>query len=91
MTSSPSRSAFCFPACLPKSRCASRGPEITTRTKSRLALALIARLLPLVEHIAAYDKDITQLFLRHADSTIFESLPRAGKRLAPRLPGRNWG
>jgi transposase len=60
-------------------------PEIITRTKSRLALALIAQLLPLVEQIAAYDKDITQLFLSHADSTIFESLPRAGKRLAPRL------
>jgi transposase len=59
--------------------------QITTRTKSRLALALIAQLLPLVEQIAAYDKDITQLFLSHADSTIFESLPRAGKRLAPRL------
>jgi transposase len=60
-------------------------PEITTRTKSRLALALIAQLLPLVEQIAAYDKDITQLFLRHEDRAIFESLPRAGKRLAPRL------
>lgn len=60
-------------------------PEITTRTKSRLALALIAQLLPLIEQIAAYDKDISQLFLRHADSAIFESLPRAGKRLAPRL------
>lgn len=59
--------------------------EITTRTKSRLALALIAQLLPLVEQIAAYDKDICQLFLSHADSTIFASLPRAGKRLAPRL------
>ncbi len=58
---------------------------ITTRTKSRLALALIAQLLPLVEQIAAYEKDIEQLFLSHADSTIFESLPRAGSRLAPRL------
>ncbi len=59
--------------------------EVTTRTKSRLALALIAQLLPLVEQIAAYDKDIEQLFLSHADSQIFESLPRAGRRLAPRL------
>ena len=59
--------------------------EVTTRTKSRLALALIAQLVPLVEQIAAYDKDIEQLFLSHADSTIFESLPRAGRRLAPRL------
>lgn len=59
--------------------------QVTTRTKSRLALALIAQLLPLVEQIASYDKDIEQLFLNHADSAIFESLPRAGRRLAPRL------
>ncbi|GHO48457.1 IS110 family transposase [Ktedonospora formicarum] len=58
---------------------------ITTRTKSRLALALIAQLLPLVEQIAEYEKVIEDLFLSHADSEIFSSLPRAGKRLAPRL------
>src|SRR5579875_771507 len=58
---------------------------ITTRTKSRLALALIAQLLPLLEQIAAYEKEIETLFLTHADSQIFESLPGAGKRLAPRL------
>lgn len=58
---------------------------ITTRTKSRLALALIAQLVPLLEQIAAYEKDIQALFLTHADSQIFESLPGAGKRLAPRL------
>jgi transposase len=59
--------------------------EVTTRTKSRLMLALVAQLLPLVEQIASYDKEIARLFLSHADSEIFESLPRAGKRLAPRL------
>ena len=59
--------------------------EVVTRTKSRLMLALVAQLLPLVEQIASYDKEITRLFLSHADSEIFESLPRAGKRLAPRL------
>jgi transposase len=58
---------------------------ITTRTKSRLALALIAQLVPLLEQIAAYEKEIAHLFLTHADSQIFESLPGAGKRLAPRL------
>ncbi len=58
---------------------------ITTRTKSRLALALIAQLMPLLEQIGAYEKDIEALFLTHADSQIFESLPGAGKRLAPRL------
>src|SRR5579863_1399448 len=59
--------------------------EITTRTKSRLMLVQVKQLLPLVEEIAAYDKAITDLFLTHADSPIFSSLPRAGKRLAPRL------
>jgi transposase len=59
--------------------------EVTTRTKSRLMLALVAQLLPLIEQIASYDKEIARLSLSHADSEIFESLPRAGKRLAPRL------
>lgn len=62
-----------------------RACAVTTRTKARLMLALVAQLLPLVEQIAAYDKEIEQLFLSHADSEIFRSLPRAGKRLAPRL------
>jgi transposase len=55
-----------------------------------LLLVLIGQLLPLLEQIAAYDKDIEALFLTHADSQIFESLPRAGKRLAPRLLAE-WG
>lgn len=58
---------------------------VTTRTKARLALALIAQLLPLVEQIAAYDKEIHQLFLSHEDKEVFRSLPGAGKQLAPRL------
>lgn len=58
---------------------------ITTRTKARLMVALVAQLLPLVEQIAAYDKEIQRLFLRHEDNEVFSSLPRAGKRLAPRL------
>ena len=58
---------------------------IMTRTKSRLMLALVSQLLPLVEQIAAYDKEIDTLFLTHPDHEIFQSLPRAGKRLAPRL------
>jgi transposase len=57
---------------------------ITARTKSRLMLALVSQLLPLVEQIAAYDKEIKHLFLSHEDSVVFRSLPRAGKRLAPR-------
>lgn len=58
---------------------------IVTRTKSRLMLALVAQLLPLVEQIATYDAEIDRLFLSHEDNEVFSSLPGAGKRLAPRL------
>ncbi len=62
-----------------------RANAVTTRTKARLAVALITQLLPLVEQIAEYDKEIEQLFLSHEDNEVFSSLPGAGKRLAPRL------
>lgn len=58
---------------------------VTTRIKSRLALALIAQLLPVLEQIAFYDKEIQRLFLSHPDHEIIQSLPGAGKHLAPRL------
>ncbi len=58
---------------------------VITRTKSRLMVALVAQLLPLLEQIAAYDKEVEQLFLSHSDSELWASLPGAGKRLAPRL------
>lgn len=64
--------------------------EVTIRTKSRLMLALVAQLLPLLEQIVAYDKEIAALFLTHTDSPLFTSLPGAGKRLAPRLLAE-WG
>lgn len=59
--------------------------EVTTRTKARLLSALILQLLPVVEQIAEYEAAIEDLFLSHADSAIFASLPGAGQRLAPRL------
>ena len=58
---------------------------VTTRAKSRLMLALVSQLLPLLEQIKQYDKEIHTLFLTHEDHELFASLPRAGKRLAPRL------
>lgn len=58
---------------------------VTTRTKARLLLALMAQLAPLQAQIAAYDEEITRLFLSHADHALFASLPRAGQRIAPRL------
>jgi transposase len=59
--------------------------QVITRTKSRLMLALVDQLEPLLKQIAEYDKEIERLFLMHADSELFQSLPRAGARLAPRL------
>jgi transposase len=61
-----------------------------TRAKARLMLALVAQLQPLIAQIAAYDQEITRLFLMHSDSRAFASLPRAGTRLAPRLLAE-WG
>jgi transposase len=63
---------------------------VTIRTKSRLMLALVGQLAPLLVQIAQYDAEIHRLFLSHPDSVIFTSLPRAGKRLAPRLLA-GWG
>jgi transposase len=67
-----------------------RADAVTIKTKTRLMLALVAQLVPLLEQLKAYDKEITELFLTHADSPIFASLPGAGKRLAPRLLAE-WG
>ncbi len=58
---------------------------VITRTKSRLMVALVGQLLPLIVQIAQYDKEIDTLFLTHEDHAIFKSLPRAGQRLAARL------
>ncbi len=58
---------------------------VTIRTKTRLLLALLSQLAPLHEQVQAYDEEITRLFVRHPDSPLFSSLPRAGQRLAPRL------
>jgi transposase len=63
---------------------------VTTRTKARLLLALLCQLAPLLEQIHAYDEDIARLFAQHPDSALFRSLPRAGRRLAPRLLA-GWG
>ena len=59
--------------------------EVITRTKARLMLALVDQLEPLLKQIAQYDKEIERLFLIHADSELFSTLPGAGARLAPRL------
>jgi transposase len=67
-----------------------RADEVTVRAKSRLMLSLVRQLQVVVQDITAYEKEIHTLFLTHSDYAIFESLPRAGKRLAPRLLAE-WG
>ncbi len=64
--------------------------EVTIRTKSRLMLSLVKQLLVVIEDIASYEKEIQTLFLTHKDHEIWRSLPRAGRRLAPRLLAE-WG
>jgi transposase len=63
---------------------------VLVRAKSRLMLSLAKQLLVVIEDIASYDKEIRALFLSHKDQEIWNSLPRAGKRLAPRLLAE-WG
>jgi transposase len=64
--------------------------EVLVRAKSRLMLSLVKQLLVVIEDSATYDEEIRLLFLTHPDQEIWSSLPRAGKRLAPRrLP--EWG
>ncbi len=60
------------------------------RAKSRLMLSLVKQLLVVLEDIASYDEAIAPLFLSHDDQELWSSLPRAGKRLAPRLLAE-WG
>jgi transposase len=64
--------------------------EVIVRAKSRLMLSLVKQLLIVIEEIATYDEEINTLFLTHNDHELWSSLPRAGKRLAPRLLAE-WG
>jgi hypothetical protein len=61
---------------------------VIVRAKSRLMLSLAKQLLLVIEDIASYDEAISPLFLTHNDQQMWRSLPRAGKRLAPRRAGR---
>ncbi len=63
---------------------------VIVRTKSRLMLSLVKQLLVVIQEIKSYDEAIRPLFLSHDDQELWSSLPRAGKRLAPRLLAE-WG
>jgi len=64
--------------------------EVMVRAKSRLMLSLVKQLLVVIEDITSYDQEVSTLFLTHEDHGLWRSLPRAGKRLAPRLLAE-WG
>jgi transposase len=57
---------------------------ITVRTNSRLRLSLVKHLLVVLESLASHEKEMQARFLTHPDHERWSSLPRAGKRLAPR-------
>jgi transposase len=63
---------------------------VMVRAKSRLMLALVKQLRVVLEEISSYDEAIRTLFLSHDDAELWSSLPRAGKRLAPRRLSE-WG
>lgn len=63
---------------------------VIVRTKSRLMLSVVKQLVVVMAEIASYEKEISTLFLTHKDREMWTSLPRAGKRLAPRLLAE-WG
>ncbi len=63
---------------------------VIVRAKQRLMLSLVKQLLVVIQEIASYDEAIRTLLLTHNDQQIWRSLPRAGKRLAPRLLAE-WG
>jgi transposase len=63
---------------------------VITQAKAYYMLALLAQLRLVMQQVAAYDTQITQLFVTHADHGVFASLPGVGQRLAPRLLAE-WG
>jgi transposase len=63
---------------------------VIVRAKSRRMLSLVKQLLVVIEEIKSYDEAIRPLFLSQDDQELWSSLPRAGKRLAPRLLAE-WG
>jgi transposase len=58
-----------------------------TEAKSLLAVALARQLRTLQDQIDGYRRRIEQLFADHPDSDLFQSLPGAAEKLAPRLLG----
>jgi transposase len=63
------------------------GSPAVTSAKSRLAMAVARQLQVLEKQLREYRAAIKELFRRHPDHDIFDSLPGAGGKMAPRLLG----
>jgi len=61
------------------------GSPAMTKAKSMLAVALAGQLRVLQSHLAKFRVRIQELFEQHPDHELFESLPGAGEKIAPRL------
>jgi transposase len=61
------------------------GAKAVTRAKSLLAVSLAGQLRLLGKQLAVYRQRIQELFDQHPDHGLFDSLPGAGPKLAPRL------
>ena len=61
------------------------GGEGVTKAKSILAVSLARQLRVLEQQLKLYRKRIEKLFEEHDDHNIFDSLPGAGPKIAPRL------
>jgi transposase len=59
--------------------------DMIARAKSRLMLAIVSQLQPLIQQIKAYEKEIKRLLDSHPDAHIFRSLPGAGDTLSARF------
>ena len=58
-----------------------------TSAKSLLAISLVKQLQTLQEQLQTYRTRIEEAFAKHPDHDLFDSLPGAGAKLAPRLLG----
>jgi len=59
--------------------------DAVTRAKSRLALTRAKQLQTLETQLELYRKAIEELFSKHPDHNLFDSLPGVGPKLGPRL------
>lgn len=59
--------------------------EFTVRAKSRMLITLVSHLKTLLPQLDEYQKEIDRLFEQHPDCKVFQSLPGAGEKNAPRL------